>query len=93
MHHPVVDESRFGKNHVTLSPPKRSPKGTFEDSSSDSDSLQTNKVSIPTTKTMLQSAETNSRVSHASSESFADAPVDSSLPVEVAATDLSWWIE
>ncbi|KAF3649675.1 hypothetical protein T459_10929 [Capsicum annuum] len=82
MHHPVVDESRFGKNHVTLSPPKRSPKGTFEDSSSDSDSLQTNKVSIPTTKTMLQSAETNSRVSHASSESFADAPVDSSLPVE-----------
>ncbi|XP_059303197.1 uncharacterized protein LOC132055412 [Lycium ferocissimum] len=82
MHHPVVDESRFGKRFVPLAPPKRPTKGTFEDSSSDSDNVQTNKVSIPTMETTLKSAETNSRASHASSESFVDAPVDSSLPVE-----------
>ncbi|XP_060205781.1 uncharacterized protein LOC132633398 isoform X2 [Lycium barbarum] len=82
MHHPVVDESRFGKRFVPLAPPKRPTRGTFEDSSSDSDNVQTNKVSIPTMETTLKSAETNSRASHASSESFVDAPVDSSLPVE-----------
>lgn len=89
MHHPVADESRYGKKYVTLSPPKRPSKRTFEDSSSDSDNVQTNKVSIPATETTLKSVETNSRASHASSDSFVDAPVESSLPLEVAATDLS----
>ncbi|XP_075112372.1 uncharacterized protein LOC107797999 isoform X1 [Nicotiana tabacum] len=83
MHQPVVDKSRFGKKYVALSPPKRPIKETFEDSSSDSDNVvQTNKVSIPTMETTLKSVETNPRVSHASSESFIDAPADSSLPVE-----------
>ncbi|KAK4361890.1 hypothetical protein RND71_017131 [Anisodus tanguticus] len=83
MHHPVVDESRFGKRYVALAPPKRPTKETFEDSSSDSDNVvQTNKVSVPSVEATLKSVETNSRASHASSESFVDAPVDSSLPVE-----------
>lgn len=89
MHHSVMDESRYGKKYVTLSPPKRPTKETFEDSSSDSDNVQTNKVSIPATETTLKSVETHSRALPASSDSFVDAPVDSSLPVEVAATNLT----
>ncbi|KAG5619158.1 hypothetical protein H5410_018982 [Solanum commersonii] len=82
MHHPVVDESRYGKKYVTLSPPKRPTKGAFEDSSSGSDNVQTNKVPIPATGTTLKSVKTNSHASHRSSDSFVDTPVDSSLPVE-----------
>lgn len=89
MHHPVVDESRYGKKYVTLSPPKRPTKGAFEDSSNGSDNVQTNKVPIPATGTVLKSVETNSRASHGSSDTFVDSPVESSLPLEVAASDLS----
>ncbi|CAN4086847.1 unnamed protein product [Withania somnifera] len=67
MHHPVVDGSRFGKEYFALS---------------DSDNVQTNKISIPTAETSVKSVETNSHVSRASSGSCVDAPVDSSFPVE-----------
>lgn len=78
-------ESRFRKDYVALSPPKRLLKETFEDSTSDS-KVHANRKLTPNMQTTSKSVETNS---HASPESLVAASVDPTFPSEVVTSDLS----
>ncbi|XP_060172817.1 uncharacterized protein LOC132603682 isoform X2 [Lycium barbarum] len=72
-------ESRFRKDYVALSPPKRPLKETFEDSTS-GNKVHTNRKSTPNMQTTSNSVETNS---HASPESLVAAPIDPTFPSEL----------
>jgi len=78
-------ESRFRKDHVALSPPKRPLTETFEDSNSDN-KVHANRKSTPNMQMTSKSVESNSR---ASPESVVAAPVDPPFPSEVV-TCLIW---
>ncbi|XP_049368988.1 uncharacterized protein LOC125833878 [Solanum verrucosum] len=71
-------ESRFRKDYVVLSPPKRPLTETFEDSNSDN-KVHANRKSTPNMQTTSKSVESNSR---ASPESLVAAPVDPPFPSE-----------
>ncbi|KAH0773217.1 hypothetical protein KY290_010354 [Solanum tuberosum] len=72
-------ESRFRKDYVALSPPKRPLTETFEDSNSDN-KVHANRKSTPNMQTTSKSVESNSR---ASPESLVAAPVDPPFPVPI----------
>lgn len=78
-------ESRFRKDYVALSPPKRPLTETFEDSNSDN-KVHANRKSTPNMQTTSKSVETNSL---ASPESLVAATVDPTFPSEVV-TCLIW---
>ncbi|KAL3322242.1 hypothetical protein AABB24_039730 [Solanum stoloniferum] len=71
-------ESRFRKDYVALSPPKRPLTETFEDLNSDN-KVHANRKSTPNMQTTSKSVESNSR---ASPESLVAAPVDPTFPRE-----------
>ncbi|XP_019067085.1 uncharacterized protein [Solanum lycopersicum] len=71
-------ESRFRKDYVALSPPKRPLTETFEDSNSDN-KVHANRKSTPNMQTTSKSVETNSL---ASPESLVAATVDPTFPSE-----------